>query len=374
MKNKRIINGVITLTFIAYIFTFFIMHYVMKDKEFSELENRLLEQKPEFSFASLFGGQYTKKFETYVDDQFPMRNEFISIKSYTQLAMQRKDNNGVYIGKEGYFLQDFKNPDMELLKKNISYINKFSEELNTYLMLAPTATKVYSELLPKYAQPYDEEAYISMVKNSLSSDVKFIDLLRTMEEKKGEDIYYKTDHHWTTLGAYYAYVEFIKNLGIEPIPIDEFNIEVASNEFYGSLFSKGNFTFAKGDKLDIYNWKEDNPLEVQYVAENKKFDSLYERSHLEKKDKYSVFLDNNHPLVVIKSSINNGKKLMVVKDSYANCLIPFLANHFEEIHVLDPRFLNMPISQYAKGNNIKDVLLLYNVQNFAKETSLVLLK
>jgi len=371
MKNKfHIILG---LTFSVYILGFFAMHLIAKEQSFSELENRNLATRPKFTIDALLDGTFTKDYETFVADQFPLRNQFISVKSNTERLLQKKENNGVYIGKDDYFLQDFTMPDMILAYKNASYISSLAENFNVYVALAPTATKVLSDKLPPFATPYDEGLFINDFYNALSDKVYKVPLLSTLETHKDEAIYYKTDHHWTTLGAYYGYVSFCETAGLTPLALEDFNIETVSDCFYGSLFSKGNFTFASPDSLELFYPKNEIPLTVTYEATGETADSLYAYDHLETKDKYSVFLDNNHPLIRIQTGIKNGRKLMVVKDSYANCFIPFLTVHYEEIQVVDLRLLSMPLKTFATQNSIDDILILYNVQNFSTEGKLSLL-
>lgn len=361
------------LSFIVYIGGFLGLHILAEDRTFSELENRNLSGLPKLTKDTFISGDFGEDFEKYIADQFPSRDTFIALKSYTELMLQKKDNNGVYIGKDGYFLQKFEQPDQVLADKNVNYISKFAENLNVYFMLVPTATKIHEEKLPSFATPYDEKLFIDSFMDGLSDRVHKVDAFKLLKDHENESIYYKTDHHWTTLGAYYGYQAFCESYGIEPLGLEDFNRIQASEAFYGSLFSKGNFTFADPDTLEIFEPKDKVEMSVYYVNNNKTTDSLYEMSHLEKKDKYSVFLDNNHPLIEIKTSNKNGKKLAIIKDSYANAMIPFLVQHFEEIHVLDLRFLNMPIAEYLRGVGVEDVLMLYNVQNFATLNKLSLL-
>lgn len=371
MKQK--LPFMMSIIFAVYIFIFFGMQLLAKDKTFSELENRNLTTKPALTLGSLLDGSYGETFETYIADQFPLRNQFISTKSYSELLLQKKDNNGVYIGKDGYFLQDFSHPDLDLAIKNAGYINELANHFKVYVGLAPTATKVLEDKLPNYATPYDEAAYISTFYNELSNKVTKLDFLSILNQNKEDSIYYKTDHHWTTLGAYYAYVAFCHSADLTPLSLEDFTIENASDAFYGTLFSKGNFSFASPDTIQLFYPKQAETLEVTYEATGKITSSLYEYSYLDTKDKYSVFLDNNHPLIKIKTSVNNGRKLLVIKDSYANCFIPFLTQHYEEIQVVDLRLMNAPIATFAKEAGISEILLLYNVQNFSVEAKLSLL-
>ncbi|MBE6024323.1 MAG: hypothetical protein E7231_14255 [Cellulosilyticum sp.] len=373
MKNK--LPLLIGCSFIAYIGFFFIFQLIHPKQSFSELENRNLATMPSFSIETLLDGSFGSDFETYIADQFPLRNNFISIKSNSEHLLQKKENNGVFIGKDGYLLQNFEKPDMELAYRNATYISNLAEHFNVYMALAPTATKVLEDKLPMYASPYDEGQYITDFYNALSDNVHKVPVLETLIEQSSTNnqLYYKTDHHWTTLGAYYAYSSFCNVAGITPTPLDAFDIETVSTDFYGSLFSKGNFTFIEPDSLQIFYPKVDNPLSITNVLEETTSDSLYDYSYLEAKDKYSVFLDGNHPLIQIKTSVKNGRKLLILKDSYANCFVPFLASHYEEIEILDLRLANFPIQTYAKENQIDDILLLYNVQNFNAEGKLSLL-
>lgn len=362
------------LTFLVFLFLLPILHVCGKDLEFSSLENRNLSQMPVPQRAAVLDGSFGKEVEDYLADQFPFRNQFLSLKLYAELAMGKRESNGVFIGKEGQLLQDFKTPDGELLKKNIGYVNALGKEIRTCFLLAPTATSIYKERLPLFASPYDEGLYIEKVKEELSDEIAFVDVQEMLKEHKQEYIYYKTDHHWTTLGAFYAYQKLCKEMGLAPCELADFQVERVSAAFYGSLYSEGNITFAGPDALEIFYPKEPSWVQVENLADGTVSDSLYAMEYLEQKDKYSVFLDQNQPLLVIRTAVENGKKLAIAKDSYANCLIPFLVAHFEEIHVLDLRHLNLSVREYALQNGMDEVLLLYNVQNFAKDAKLSLLK
>ncbi len=370
---KHSFHKIMVLSFVLYIGGFLVLQIALPDKDFSELENRTLVTRPSFTMEGLLEGSFGRDFEKYIADQFPARNQFIAMKSASEKVLQKTENNGVYIGDRDYFLQKFEQPDEELMHKNQGYINLLANEKNLYFLLAPTATKIYEDYLPPFATPYDERVYMEAFYAGLEDSVHIVEAYEALKSQQEDALYYKTDHLWTTLGAYYAYTAFCESYGIEALPLEAFDREVVSDAFYGSLFSKGNFVFAKPDAIELFYPKEENPLSVYYVSNDQTVDSLYEMSHLEKKDKYSVFLDNNHPMIQIKTSVANNKKLLVIKDSYANALIPFLTQHFEEIHVLDLRFLNLSIPTYMEQEGIEDLLMLYNVQNFSKENKFGLL-
>lgn len=373
MKNKLPIW--VGATFIAYLALFFIFQLLHKEQDFSELENRILATKPILSVQTLLDGSFGNDFETYLADQFPFRANFIALKANSERALQKKENNGVFLGKDGYLLQEFDAPDMERTYRNAGYINDLAEHFNVYMLLAPTATKVLEDKLPLFASPYDEGQYISDFYNALSDKVHKVPVLEALQKETStsNQLYYKTDHHWTTLGAYYAYRSFCETANITPTALKDFNIETVSNTFYGTLFSKGNFTFAKPDSIQVFYPKEKENLSITYELEEKVTDTLYDFSHLETKDKYSLFLDGNHPLIRIQTNAQTNRKLLILKDSYANCFIPFLTAHYDEIHIIDLRLATFPIQTYAKENAIDDILLLYNVQNFSAEGKFSLL-
>ncbi len=371
--NKRF-QQVMTLSFIVYIGGFFVWQFLGEDKTFSPLENRNLAQMPKITQETFLSGAFGEDFEKYIADQFPGRDTFIAMKAQTERVLQKKDNNGVYIGADDHFLQMFDTPDMEMAAKNVNYINTFAENFNLHFMLVPTATKIHEDKLPPFATPYDEKVFADYFQEGFSDDVKWVDAYHTLQAHADESIYYKTDHHWTTLGAYYGYTAFCESYGIEPLALADFERIPSGGPFYGSLFSKGNFTFATPDTLEIFEHKNPVTVTLDYPMSEKTSESLYDLSFLEEKDKYSVFLGGNDPLVTIETSVQNGKKLVVIKDSYANAMLPFLVHHFETIHVLDLRFVNMSIADYMREHDMTDVLMLYNIQNFEAVTKLSVLK
>lgn len=248
MKNK--LPLILGITFVIYISGFFALQLVAKDQTFSELENRNLATRPDFTIEGLLDGTFTKDFETFVADQFPLRNQFISVKSNTEHLLQKKENNGVYIGADHYFLQNFTKPDMDLARKNAGYISNLAEDFNVYVALAPTATKILADKLPNFATPYDEGIFINDFYSALSDKVHKVPLLSTLQNHKDEAIYYKTDHHWTTLGAYYGYVAFCETAGLTPLALEDFNIETVMIASMALSFQRGTLPLLS---LILYN-------------------------------------------------------------------------------------------------------------------------
>ncbi|GMX61957.1 DHHW family protein [Paenibacillus elgii] len=342
-------------------------------KSFSEAENRSLEQLPPLSLHSLFSGKFTSGFEKYISDQFMARDFWIGVKSDADRAMGKKESNGVYLGKDGYLIQKFPPPtdgDMEMKVNAIHSLAKAAPGLRTFVMLVPTAASVLADKLPDYAPAVEELAYLDQVGRSLHRDIRFVDVYPALRAQQERSVYYKTDHHWTTRGAFYAYQELSKRMGLTPKKEEEFTIRTVTDEFYGSLYSKSGFRHVEPDSIELYMPKAGGSCTVEYVEEGRTSDSMYAMDNLGKKDKYTVFFDGNHSLIRITTGLRNGTKLLVVKDSYANSLIPFLTPHFSEIYVVDPRYYEKDLKALIQERHIRDVLLLYNANTFFEDPSL----
>lgn len=333
-------------------------------KTFSENENRFLEISPKFSFSTLFKGEYIPKLENYLTDHFPLRDMFMSVKTIFDKMIGKEDEKGVYFSDKGYLIEKYNKPINN--DKIIKTLNNFYDSINYVnlnLMLVPTSITINDNLLPTNAPSYSQIDTINDIYHDIEfNTIKLYDTLR--ENNKYYDMFYHLDHHWTTYGAYYSYVEYAKANEIDYLSINDFNIELVTDKFNGTLYSKSNDYFRKSDEIYLFrNINED--YNVNYVSRDKVTDTIYELDYLDKKDKYSLFLDNNHPLIVVTNNrLNNNKEIVVIKDSFGNSFISFLLNHFEKVHIIDPRFYTSSISDYIKDNeNINDALIIYNMNS-----------
>ncbi|WP_028609139.1 DHHW family protein [Paenibacillus harenae] len=370
-KWVRSITGLSLLLFIG---AMAVINVLTPDKAFSESENRVLERRPSFSLRSLMSGSFTTDYEQYATDQFAFRDAWIGIKTDTDRVLGKKDSNGVYLGEDGYLIQSFTSPQETDVAERTEAIHSFHQAtpgLRKYIMLAPTAASLLQSKLPAYAPVGDEQAVLNQVRQMLGRlqpDIRFVDVYPALYVKREESILYKTDHHWTTKGAYYAYRALCEQMRIVPKNEAAFNIRQVTNAFYGSLYSKSGFRHLQPDRIDLYMPKEESRLQVEYVEEGRITDSLYELDNLDKKDKYAVFLNGNHALVRITTAHSAGKKLLVVKDSYANSLIPFLTEHFAEIDVVDLRYYSESLTELAADRQYHEMLVLYNIDTFFEDT------
>ncbi len=372
MKTSNIVTSVVFCVLIA---ALTVASMVNPVREFSATENRNLAQMPEFSFDALFTNdddeKFTLKYEEFITDQFVARDSWITLKSFAERALGKKESNGVYFGSDGYLIEKHEVPT-EQLEKNIAYLKSFLEatkDYDTHVLIAPTASLILADKLPKYAPVWDQSALLDRLE-ALGS---FVDCRDVLTEHKGEQIYYHADHHWTTLGAYYAYTELCKSLDIEPYAFDEFERRVLANDFRGTLANKVNMDTTPDE---IFTLDPETVIEVIYNGGQKVTDTIYEESYLEGRDKYSTFLDGNQPLVDIKTSVENGKTLLLVKDSYAHCMVPMLTAHYERIILMDMRHLNIGVMSYiaqleSEGVTLDDIVVLYNAENFTEDRNMV---
>lgn len=376
VEQNKVRNISLCILFLIMIFGLFIATLLKKEATFSSNENRVLQTKPAFSLETLFDGSYTSEYEAYITDQFVMRDRWIALKVYAEMAIQKKAINGVYFGEDGYLIQEHLAADVDqaLVDLNLNrldqFINAYKDKLNVQVLIAPTASYVLSDKVPKYANEYDQAALLAQMGSMIGED-HLISVADTLKEHANEAIYYRTDHHWTSLGAYYAYVQWANEMGITPHTKEEFEVEEVTKDFLGTTYSKVNIP-TKPDSINLYTLKEPREYLVTLnMDKNTTLDGLYDWDKLKEKDKYPVFLGGNNAYVDIESNVKNGKTLLVVKDSYAHTLVPFLANHYERIIMIDYRYYNGSTQSVIEEQGVTDVLFMYNTMNFVADKNFI---
>lgn len=369
-KYFGIIFGIIVIAFS-------ILFIAIPKNSFSENENRYLESFPNFTLNTLTDGSFMSSFEKYVQDHFPFRNSFVMLKTNTELALGKTENNNIYIAKDGYLIEKNTYVENNRLNRIVSIINVLTKNTNyhTSIMIVPTSITINEDLLPKYATEYSETDRIKTIYANVK-DCNTIDLYNELKALKNNGIqaFYKLDHHWTTRAAYEAYKKFMNSLSITPLPLDAFEEEVVSTEFFGTTYSKANLYNVTPDSITTYT-NTKTKLKVTYTRSKKETDSLYNKEYLNKKDKYAMFLDENQGLVIVDNeSMESGKNLLIIKDSYANCFVPFVVNNFKYTHVIDPRYYSSSITEYIEENNIDEVLFLYNIHTLVTDQGIFNIK
>lgn len=367
-------NKILTISFLAFICVFAFGSVIAKDRDFSDMENRNLTKFPEITGENIVNGEFTKSFEKYMSDHIIFKDFLVKLKVTENLSLNQKYINGVYFA-EDMLIQDYQNPYNQL-GTNVSYVNEFAEanaDLNCTWLLIPNACYVYEDRLPSYTSCYDQAEVLAYIYGSVSDEIAVTDCFDELMANKDEYIYYKTDHHWTMQGAYIGYESYCEFVGIEDSSefanntdfdlSDAYDIEVASDEFYGTLYSNAPTFSAEPDEVLFYH-NPDGEYTVEYLDEGWTSDSLYNYENLEIKDKYTTYLDGNHSIIKITSNAVSGDngKLLVVKDSYAHSFLPLLADNYSEIIVVDLRYYHESVSELAKENGIENVLFINNIE------------
>ena len=363
----------ITALFCVFIFGFGIFFFAAPDRDFSEQENRYLSQFVAPTWESLKSGKFMEDFEDYVVDQFPLRDKWINLKAWGERILGKQENNKVYFGTDKQTLFAQFNYPTDLLTR-VEYINKLGDKLNIplYFSLVPDKSYVYSELLPDNAPNVDDGSMISDVQGMLSDKVTFIDL-RDAFNIAANAPFYRTDHHWTTFGAYKGYLA-LGNAMNGTVTIPDYEPVRVTDSFFGTTISSAGTGWVTPDEMHIWI-SEDSGITVERYPEGRPVPGeLYDESKLELKDKYSMFLGGNQPLCILRNeNATTDKKLLVVRDSYSDSLAPFLAQDYAEVHLIDLRYYKMPLPMYVMQNGIDEALVLYSNSNFSTDNNLFML-
>ncbi len=338
---------------------------IMPDRYYSEREKRTLTQKPSFTAAAFLSGRFGDELEKYLTDQVPLRDGWVTMKTYLELAVGKRESGGVYIGKDQYLMDKFTAYSKKQLAANAAALADLQKKLagegiSMETILVPVAAQVLTDKLPTCAPVADYDAILAVLTNA---GVDTVDVLSALAAHSGEDIYYRTDHHWTSLGAYYAYCAW---RGTEPAA-GKWTQEVLCDDFRGTTWNKVPLPSIPAEEITA--WYRHPSRRVSYNGGQYETDSIYERKYLDGSDQYAVFLNSNQAQTVIQGSGKSGK-LLLIKDSYGNTFAQFPVEDYAEVHVLDLRFFKGDVTEYAKENGITDALVLYGTQNFVKDTNI----
>lgn len=378
---KILLIGLFALISVAVPVATIISSAQLPENAFSENENRYLEKMPEFNFDTVTDKSFMTKFENFFSDRIVLREQWIGLMNDFDRILGKKEIKGIFT-EDGRMMQSWRTSDYsaDSVNKNLSAMQKFAEKypkMKMYFMLAPNAQEIYSDTLPANCGAADQKLFIKNCYESLPS-ITGIDVYSGLLAAKNEYIYYRTDHHWTSYGAYIGYKSAAAAMKFTAYTEDKFSVEHASNEFRGTLYSKTLDNSITPDTIDIYALANNEPQVKVSVYKSgaepdSTYDSLYFREFLDVKDKYSTFLGQNVPRIDIDSDIpqeNDNGSLLIIKDSYAHSLIPFLTKNYSHITVLDLRYINSDLSNI--GVNLKDyenVLFMYNVITFSQDTN-----
>lgn len=379
MEKKKFIPGPCTVAFIAIILVLSVLLVALPKESYSENEKRVLAAFPELTLGTVASGEFTKELETYVNDHFPGRDIFVGIYSYFCRFVGRGNESGVYLLSDGSLVAAPTAVDLDRCERNLKKLYAFTEatELPSTLIIVPTPGYVKYDSLPYGHGEYADDAIFDKAAQVLGEKVKLIDLreLYINEEKSGKDVYYNTDHHTTSYGSYLAYLEYCRATGLTPTE-GYTNIERVDG-FFGTNYSKSGLWLTKPDVLEIWHTPHDYSFSVTVddISQQSTQDSLYFDSHRQNMDKYPIFLDGNHAIVTVRNeSVENGKTLLVIKDSYAHCFSSFVADQYETVVMVDMRYYRAKLSTLAQSIEADEVLYMFGAENLATLTELALLQ
>ena len=369
-KKSRFIHIITLAIFVIIILLADLFLIFNHGKTFSEKENRILQQAPVLTGTSLTSGKFMSQAESFISDQFFARDGWISYKLSADKLMGKREANGVYLGNNGYLIEMASEVDEKNFSKNLEAIASFAEssDLNIVMSVVPNAVSICDQLLPAGAPSGDQSAIISEIQEKTGNKIRYVDLTATLTEHKSEGIYYKSDHHWTSLGAKYGFETIAPYIGIDD-PVENYSVYYVTDSFCGTLASASGASYVKDD-IQIYVPDTQFQYVVEYVGENLKSATIYDSAALETNSKYEVFLGGNHPLIKIRTDNQNDKNLLLIKDSYANAFVQFILPYYNSIYIVDPRYYSDDLDKLIADSEITDVLLLYNVNTFVEDNSL----
>ena len=346
--------------------------FIITPRTFSEHENRSLATLPKLTPESIWNKTFFEDISSFYRDQFVFRQALLSTRSLTEALLLRGENGSVIFGDEGYLIARHDYESLDILSENVSAISKFSDKMkdlgkDVKISIAPRAVDVLSEGLPaSYPTEYDKRIYGT------------IDRLDTLDGRAvfdecclSDNVWYKTDHHWTTKGAYLFYRSMCEQYGIEPYGLELFTIESVSEDFLGTSYSKSQAIHATADTIELYRYENDRNFTVYLPSTSKSISGFYDFSALQKKDKYQIFLSGNSDVVQIRENGAEQKpRLLLIKDSFANSSVPFLALHFD-IDLIDLRYYKGSLSEYIEKNGFDRIGILCGADTLATDRSMI---
>ncbi len=355
MKKAKISDILTVFISLAIIFTFGIAILIKPQKSFSETENRVLAQFPKANFDNIINGKFFLRLGDFYSDQFPFRESFTTIKANSERFLLKQENNGIIFGKDGYLIARG-DREKNIFQNNLVHLQELSKNHEVNIFVSPRAIDVLSDKLPRLCDVSIEERTNTDIKAHLPSCITISNTIKRASQN-GEYVWYKTDHHWTTDGAYLAYLRLASELDFVPYSANEFERVTVSDTFLGTSFSKSGLRSAEYDSITLYRYDGDDEICIYNEETDTEEKGFYDFSKLEEKDKYLIFLGGNYSRIQIRAKDTPRPSLLLIKDSFANSVIPFLARHFD-LDVVDPRYFRGDIASLIKESKCDKTLIM----------------
>lgn len=345
---------------------------LLPKRSFSENENRSLESLPVPSVSTVLDGRFMKSAENYVGDHFPFRSFFVTLNTEEQLLLGKRDlagdyssvpaDGGVYFGKNGHLYEVLLPDKSGTFRDNADGLAEFAEKSGVSLTIlpVPSGSQEQPENLPLSAPNHDQRQEFDELRRAVGQSAQVVDLFSALSLKSGQDYYFKTDHHWNAYGAYVGYAALASAMGFPCVPQSGFDFRAVPQPFYGTLYSKALSVGQEPDTL-ILPYAKDAPALTQQIGQ-KEHEGIYWDEYLTQKDKYSAYLGGNPAVTVVLNPAAKGGKLLLLKDSYANAMVPYLAENFSEIHLIDLRYYSLDIYKYIQQNGIDRAAAVYSLK------------
>lgn len=375
----------IVIVFIAILFTCSGITLFLPDKAYSVEENRELAQVPKLTKKKILKGSYQKQYETYLSDQFFLRDKWVTLYANMQVLLGKREINGVYIGKEGYLLEKMeeKEFDADQVQENVETLASFLNDAaaaygpeHVSCMMIPSKTRVMWDKLPAFVEAPGEDGVLESLRQKLTDTAILWDMFELLQRHRGEYIYYRSDHHWTTLGAYYAYAAWAGRASdtghnSREMDIGRYRRESIFTDFYGTTYNKVHIKVPE-DTVELFHGPGEEGVRLEMDDDGRIYDSMYfSEEAAEGFDRYRVFFSKNTFKIKVDTRTGTGKTLLLIKDSFANCFVPFLTEDYDRILMIDYRYGKTPVGKIMSENeDITDVLVLFNTEKFMENRKL----
>lgn len=339
--------------------------------EFSEKEKRYLAGAPELTADTLFSGEFGEKAETYAADHLPARDLLIGINAGLDKLALRQTVKDIYVGNDGRLFERPVTADPQELREKLEQINDFADILGREVdfILVPSAGYILRDDIGGLADSYRDRDIIYLTREFCGDKINFINLVSLFENEPDPGaLYYRTDHHWTSRGAYLAACEYLSQKGRTVPREQDFTVETAEG-FYGTTYSRSALWLTDSESIEL--WRGKGSFTVTNSDDRLPHEGLFYTEHLSEADKYPVYLGGNHPLIRIENSNPDAEgSILIIRDSYSSCLAGFLAESYKTVVLADLRYYKQPLSKLCEEEGFDDVAVIYSLGNFVSDENI----
>ena len=332
------------------------------------------DKRPKLTLKSVLDGGYMEEYGEYLTSRFLVKGAFKSLDFSVRTMFGERESEGIYRGEEQYLLEKIAAMDEQAVEENIQRIEELAGtyyNIPVYVMLVPDAANIQSQRLPAYAAGQDQSRQFKKIRDRLGTGINWVETEKALEKHDDEPLYYRTDRNWTSLGAFYGYEALASAMGLDTSSAPQLDPYVVNNDFIGPLSEKSGYGKGLEDSITIYapkKIKDSVRLVMTNMDTKKKSATLYDSTKLEKEDKYSLFLGGDAGMIDIKTTVDTTDRLLIFKDSFANCLIPFLTPYYREIVAVDPALYGGDIQEIMQKAKFTSILFLYSGNSFVTDT------